>query len=309
MTSVKSIELKPTSYDRLEATVNNNVIPLIGTISIANLTADDIQVFAINKLFDDGLSYSTIKKAYDAINACCKFALINRIISYNPCQTVSLPAKHKFDKSEIRFLTDDEILKFKEKALQSYKNGKPIYPLAYGYIFIVNTGIRLGEALALKWSDIDLTNKLLKVTRNVVMAVDRESDSKKRVPIEQDSTKTESGNRKIPLNKTALSALQELKKIRYFGEDSYVMSTAYNEHNKVRNFCRTFETIIEKAGIEPCGIHTLRHTFASKLFRAGIDVKTVSELLGHSSTQVTYNTYIHLIQEQKTAAVNLIDEI
>jgi len=173
----------------------------------------------------------------------------------------------------------------------------------------MNTGIRLGEALAIKWENINWDKKQLSIESNVVMAVDRKSDKKKRVQINQDFLKTKSSKRIIPLNNTAINALNQIKKIRYFGEDSYILCTETGTQNKPRNFCRTFEEILKRAKIERCGIHALRHTFASKLFEKNVDVKEISSLLGHSDVSTTYNIYIHLITEQKANAVALIDEI
>jgi len=75
-----------------------------------------------------------------------------------------------------------------------------------------------------------------------------------------------------------------------------------------RNIDRMFRNILAKCGIKPCGVHALRHTFASMLFKRGVDVKTVSELLGHANVSVTYDRYIHLIKEQKQEAVALLDD-
>ncbi|MGX8701347.1 tyrosine-type recombinase/integrase [Caproiciproducens sp.] len=309
LTTVKSIQLKPSSYDRLEATINQNIIPYIGYHQLSQLTPEQIQEELINKMIDKDYSYSSIKKAYNAINACYKYALSVRKLTYNPVSAVTLPSTHMFEKKTIRWFNDDEIKRFKEQCIFKYKNGIFRYPLGYAMIFIMNTGLRLGEALAIQWCNVDFAEKRLSVDSNVVMAVDRKSETKKRVQINQDFLKTKSSKRIIPLNKTAINALEEIKKIRYFGEDSYIFCTEEGKQNKVRNFCRTYESILKRADIESCGIHTLRHTFASKLFAKNVDIKKISALLGHSDVSITYNTYIHLINEQKAQAVELIDEI
>ena len=309
LTTVKVNDLKPSSYDRLEATINQQIIPTIGYHKFSELTPQQIQEELINHLRDKKYSYSTIKKAYNAINACCKYATSIRDIIYNPVSAVSLPSIHQFESKEIRWFSNDEIEIFKRECIFKYKNGKYRYPLGYGMIFIMNTGLRLGEALAVHWKNINWKERQVSVESNVVMAVDRKSDSKSRVQINQDFLKTKSSKRIVPLNNTAIEALNKIKEIRYFGEDSYILSTQQGKQNKVRNFCRTYEQIISRSGIEPCGIHTLRHTFASKLFEKNVDVKTVSVLLGHSDVTITYNTYIHLINEQKANAVQLLDEI
>ncbi|MCI1964529.1 MAG: site-specific integrase [Oscillospiraceae bacterium] len=309
LTTVKFNDLKPSSYDRLEATINDNIVPTIGYHKLFELTAQQIQEELINMMRNKNYSYSTIKKAYNAINACCKYAISIRRMDYNPVSAVSLPSVHQFERKPIRWFSNDEIKRFKEQCTFIYKNGKYRYPLGYGMIFIMNTGLRLGEALAIKWENVNWEKKQLSVESNVVMAVDRKSGKKKRVQINQDFLKTKSSKRIIPLNNTAIDALTQIKKIRYFGEKSYILCTETGTQNKPRNFCRTFEEILKRAEIERCGIHTLRHTFASKLFEKNVDVKTVSMLLGHADVTITYNIYIHLIQQQKAEAVQLLDEI
>lgn len=93
------------------------------------------------------------------------------------------------------------------------------------------------------------------------------------------------------------------------GNFEYVASSANDSLVIPKNIDRMFRNILAKCDIEPCGVHVCRHTFASMLFKKGIDVKTVSELLGHKDVSVTYNVYIHLIQEQKQQAIDLLDAI
>lgn len=249
LTTVKFNDLKPSSYDRLEATINDNIIPTIGYHKLSELTAQQIQEELINMMRNKSYSYSTIKKAYNAINACCKYAISIRRMDYNPVSAVSLPSIHQFERKPIRWFNNDEIKRFKEQCISKYKNNKYRYPLGYGMILIMNTGLRLGEALAIKWENVDFEKKQLSVESNVVMAVDRKSGKKKRVQINQDFLKTKSSKRIIPLNNTAIDALNKIKKIRYFGENSYILCTEIGTQNKPRNFCRTFEEILNRAEI------------------------------------------------------------
>ena len=89
----------------------------------------------------------------------------------------------------------------------------------------------------------------------------------------------------------------------------YVFATKNGKRITPRNIDRTFRSILKRCGIACTGVHSLRHTFASRLFAKGVDVKTVSELLGHSDVGITYDTYIHLIQEQRITAVKAIEDI
>lgn len=121
------------------------------------------------------------------------------------------------------------------------------------------------------------------------------------------TTKSKSSERTIPLNQTALSALLELKKAN--GGFAYVFSNAKGKPINPRNLNRAHDCILERAGIPHIGIHALRHTFASQLFANKVDIKVISKLLGHSDVSVTYNIYIHLMQEELPDATTSLDSL
>ena len=146
----KTNDLKPLSYDRLESTINNHIIPNIGHYELNKLTAPVIQEELINKMVEDGKSYSSIKKAYDAINACMKYAADNRKVIFNPVNTVTKPSSSKFKKKEIEIFTDNEKEKFEEVCLTKYNNNEFIFKKGYGFILILYIGVRMSEALALR---------------------------------------------------------------------------------------------------------------------------------------------------------------
>ena len=309
LVNVKSNDLKPTSYDRLERTINNQIIPTIGQYDLSKLTSQQIQNELINPL-KNNKSYSSIKKVYNAINACYKYAMSIRRIQFNPMDAVIIPSSTQFDETEVHWFNDHEITIFKAECVSRYSNGSYRHLLGYGMIFVMETGLRLGEAIAVKWSDIDFYKKQLYVNHNAVTVKDRSKNSStKHKIVNQDFLKTKSSKRIIPLNKTAINALNHIKEIRYSGRDGFILCTKDQTQNTTQNFSRQFKSIINHAHIKNCGVHTLRHTFASQLFKKGVDIKTISMLLGHSNVSITYNTYIHLIQQQKIDAVESIDEI
>jgi integrase len=168
--------------------------------------------------------------------------------------------------------------------------------------------MRIGEAISLEWAKVDFANKKIRIDCNAVEIVDRSPNAKKKTRIEvQDTPKTEASIRYINLSKTAIEALEELQKLN--GGHKYVLANSNGGLLQYRNFNRMLESILERCNIEPCGSHSCRHTFASMLIRKGVDIKVVSELLGHADVSTTYNIYVHLINEQKQKAIEMLDEL
>jgi len=303
-------KMKPASYLRKEVTLENQVYPYIGNIPIDQITYADIQNM-VNKISENGLSYSTVKKAYEAVNGCLREYRIKTSTSFNPCEGITLPSVNQRDISDIVFFNDTQRQMIKNEAVRLYSNGKPVYRLGHAIVVLMYTGLRIGELLALTWNDIDFENRTINVDKNsVVSKVYSNGESHYRI-INQESTKTKSGRRIIPMSEIACNSLNEIYKIN--GDKKYVMSSSTGKQVSPRNINRMFHSILTQTGIaktadELCGVHTLRHTFASMLFMNGCDVKVVSELLGHSDTKITENIYIHLLQQQKVKAIKDIDK-
>ncbi len=308
---VKKKELKQTSFDRLENTVNHQIIAEIGEKELSKLSGDDIQNM-IESLKDKAYSYSTIKKAIIALRACLKYAVFKGIISSNPSECIEFTKKeidYESDDEDVHFLSDGEIKKFKREALTVNENGEYTYRLGNVFILLLTTGIRVGEALALRWDDINFESKTMRINKNLSIVKNRNKDEvnfKKYILIEQ-KPKTKNSNRVVPLSETAIKALHELNKLT--GDYKLVIANKNGSYVLHKNLDRTYKKILANAGLNKTGIHTLRHTFASKLFRSGIEIKTISEILGHSDVGVTSDIYIHIIQEQKMRAINMMDTV
>lgn len=141
--------VKETSYDALERTINNQIVPNIGMIQIQQLTPNDIQKF-LTKLKEDHYSHSIVKKSYDCLNAALRHALINKDIDSNPMLLVNMPDKRLFDTKQIKYFTPQECALILEESSKRYSTGKPVYIYGDAYVLMLNTGIRLGEAIGLK---------------------------------------------------------------------------------------------------------------------------------------------------------------
>lgn len=320
MSTKQIFKLKPSSYDRKVCTLENQVYPVIGDISIEDLSHDDVQSM-VRLLHDSELSYSSIKKAVEAISGCMKAYRIETKSNNNPCEGVELPQSAKRQSGDIKFFNESDRKKICAVADEKYSNGKYIYRLGHLIPLLMYTGMRSGELQALEWADVDLKNKTINICKNSVLVRDRSKDAKTKYKlVNQSSTKTVTG-RIIPIPEVALQSLLKIKEVT--GGQKYVASTQSGEQISLRNLQRMFAQMLERAGVEhPCkntndddetetssaGVHILRHTFASMLFQNGCDVKVVSEILGHSNTKTTENIYIHLIQEQKVKAIQSIDK-
>lgn len=307
--NVKKNVLKPSSFDR-DVRTSNLIKRYIGDYLIEQLTAPFIQSDLINKLKEDGYSYSTIHKVYVLLNECLQYAVDTDKLIKNPCKLVKQPPKKMFERKEIRWLSEEEIDIFKKQATLKYKTGRERYIYGLPISLIIYTGLRCGELAALKWSDIDFENKKIYVKKNIVTVYDYETPNKKIRKVDlQASTKTSEG-RIIPLIKNAETILNNIKtRYKTINRDDFIINNS-NKMIAVDILSDAYTNIATAAGIEkPLGIHTLRHTFASLLIKKGVDIKIVSEILGHKDVAFTYNTYVHILEEQKEQAMKLLDEI
>lgn len=310
LTTVKKNAIKPASYDRDYKTYEHQIKPRIGHYNIVDVTSDIVQSELISDLVSSGYSYSTIHKAFVLVNETLKHALLQDRIAKNPCIAVKLPKKENIAHKDIRFFTDEEIGLFKNQAVKMYSTGKPRYKYGNIICLILYTGLRGGELCSLKWRDIDLVKKQAKVDSNIIAVYDydEETDVKNRKIIEQTSTKNNKV-RIIPLNKRAVEILEIQRKLVGGAAEDYIINGS-TETVEVGIVTKCYENICKSVNIKNAlGVHTLRHTFASNAIRKGIDIKVISEILGHSSVTFTYNTYVHIIDEQKKNAVDLLDNM
>jgi len=290
-------KLKPASYDRLETTVRCHIIPAIGAKKMDKVTRDDVQGLVNALYYQNALSYSTVKKVYVALNACCKHALVDGTVLKNPCTGVILPSQGERTK-QITAFSAEEILLLQNELMRKDEHGNDAYYYAPVFLLMLHTGMRMGETLALTWDDVDFTNHTVSVTKNSIMVKNRDQSGQSSGGYEaaiQNSTKTASGNRVIPLNRKAEEALAELRKRK---TSQYVVENSRGNTVLPSNLERSFHAVLQNCGLGKHGVHVLRHTFASMLFGKGVDGKVISQLLGHASVKITYDIYVHIMPKE-----------
>lgn len=168
-----------------------------------------------------------------------------------------------------------------------------------GIVICLYTGLRIGELLALRWEDIDFTKGKLTVNHTC-----HDANVNGRHVRLLDSPKTENSARQIPLSKPLLAMLKEMKKT---SRCEYIIADG-TKPVFVRSYQRTFELLLKRLNISHKGFHSLRHTFATRALECGMDVKSLSEILGHKNATITLNRYAHSLWEHKAEMMNKLSK-
>lgn len=313
-------KIEPTSYSRLYKTYKCQIKNTLGLKHIGQITREDIQ-----RLIDDHanppnenikpLAMSGLKKIIQLLRPCFTCAVKEGIIQINPCDDIILPKASCIQiETKTQFsLSDIELQQFKEAALMKYKTRDEYCSRdAFILLLIANLGLRVGEVLALEWSDIDYQKKVIYISKTMQSNIINfnnlygENTTYNRI---KKSTKTNNGVRILQLNDTVIWYLQELQEYdkRNNITSKYVSCTSVGTVNTARNLQRSLDRLISKSNIDKhISLHTLRHTFGSTLLRNKVGIEVISKLMGHANITITYNKYIHSIQEEEAKAMNMI---
>ena len=199
--------------------------------------------------------------------------------------------KFKPEKKEIEILSKLEQTKL-ESHILSKLNIRKLCVLLTLY-----TGLRIGEVCGLKWKDIDFENRCLYVRRTIQRV--KCNDGNKKSKLIESTPKSKSSIRKVPIP----AFIIELLKGFYTNDEDFILSRSTKLYDP-RLLESSFSRLIKKVGIKKIKYHALRHTFATRSIEAGVDIKTLSELLGHSSVDITLKTYVHTSDELKKKSID-----
>lgn len=300
LTSYAYIKVRPSTYASYQAYIERHVSPIIGGLQLQKLTTNQLQVFfnekRVNGRIDGkgGLSPKTIRNIYNMLHEALQQAVINKIVSVNVSEGVVLPSKD-----------EKEIIVFKPEEQRAIIEAAQKDRLGFAIELDFFTGLRVGELCALKWSDIDLAAKEFRVRRTLQRVQKKTSDIKskgKRTQIVEGATKTKKGNRVIPLTDTMLQKLlvhkarQLFEKRRLgkgYSDNGYVFANEFGGAIEPSYLRDVYDRILKNANAPHYTFHTIRHTFATRAIENDMPVKVVSEILGHSSVQLTMDLYCH----------------
>jgi integrase len=315
LNTYKKSSVAPSTYDSIEDCIENRIKSYdLATYQMNQLSMEILQNH-INTLVEKGYSRATIKKTYDILNNCFKKATQKGDISENPMGGVEMPSERmvKTKVKKIQFYPISDIEKIVKDAKRTYKTGKPIYQHGDTILLMLFTGIRIGECIGLKWRNVDFDNKRIHIENNIIRIKNRNAKENDNQTLYMDSdVKSRSSNRYIPLSKIAYEALQSLynKNKGFNSPENYVVQSQLHNMASERNIRRTLHAIEgnAKTSIRGAGLHVLRHSFASYMIYKGIDIVTLSRLLGHSKPSITMDIYVDIIEEQKINAINLFND-
>jgi integrase len=174
---------------------------------------------------------------------------------------------------------------------------------AAGFLTCLFTGIRVGELCALNCDNIDLDDGVIRIRATMQRLPDQSSgDKKTRVTI--DKPKSECSIRDIPINKELLEVLR-----RFYKPGAFLLTGDKEKFVEPKTMENRFKNILKKCGLKPVGVHSTRHTFASRCIERGMDPKTLSEILGHANVATTLNTYVHSNKKSKEDGVNMLSDL
>lgn len=278
------VRLKASTVYRYQYLIDTHILPELGGMSLESMSSLVINSFLASKLQDGrldgsgGLSAAYVRSITLVISSALKFGA-----EQGMCSAVSSKIKKPvLTPKELPVLTVDQQNALENTLLTGIDESK------LGIYISLYTGLRIGEICALTWDDVDLKNRLIYV-RNTVVRVKSDSGTGSKTHLIIDTPKTASSLRCIPI----CSKLYSLLSNYVPNVKSRFVTSSIAAFISPRTFDYRFKKLLDESKIPHINYHALRHTFATRCIEAGVDVKSLSEILGHANVSITLNTYIH----------------
>lgn len=293
------IRLKGGTINKYQNLIDSHIKPELGEKKLSELNSTVINQFLMQKLQNGclqrsgGLSESYVKSISVVIISALGYAVKEKMcvpidnLIYKPVST----------KKELRILSLHEQKQLEHCLLCDIDQTK------LGVLISLYTGLRIGEICALTWENVDLKNQIIKVRHTIARVQDSDSDQTKTCLI-IDTPKTKASFRDIPIFSTLLPILTKMEAC---STSEYVISTT-DSFVRPRTYDYRFHRLLEESGISQINYHALRHTFATRCIEAGVDVKSLSEILGHSNVSITLNTYVHSSIKMKRVQLEKLND-
>ena len=279
----KKQQIKESTYFNYTYKIDKYLLPAFENLTLEEMTTYDFNRFSEVLLEDMQISNKFLKDILLVLKSILKYAE-QRYDLKMKIDLINLPRVRMQD---LRIFSEIDKRKIKDFCMNS-ENTKYI-----GIAICLYTGMRIGEICALKWEDIDLSKKLIYVRHTLQRVYVKPSETK----IIIDSPKSEKSMRTIPMSNIVYTKLKELKE-KYSKDDFFLTGDKYN-FMEPRGYQYTFRSCLQKCKVPYRNFHCLRHTFATDCISVGMDVKSLSEILGHSDVGITLNRYVHSSDKMK----------
>jgi integrase len=293
--------IRPATWRSYESNIRVHLRPVLGHIQLRDLLPSHIQQLLNERI--QTRSARTVELIHTVLHTALRQAVLEQLVTRNVAQAVRKPKKEGKERRVLSVAEQDSLLMAAAEER-----------LGAAYVVLLGTGLRVGELCALRWSDVDLKGRTLRVAQTAIRV--RTPNGPRRTGFSINPPKTASGRRTIPLAASVASTLAEWKLQQntdrvFLGkawkQTEYVFTSRDGTLLDPANINRTLDRITKRAGITHVNVHALRHTFATRLLESGVPAKTVQVLLGHSTVTLTLDIYAHVMPDTSRAAVDLID--
>lgn len=276
--------------------------PIAG-IQMPNINTDLLQRYVSIDLVEAQYSRDTICKTWRYIRNCLQNGIDKGEIKSIPLHLVKMPTEENVitKKKKVLPFSASDVEKIKIEAAKTYSNGKPKYFYGNIILLLINTGLRIGELLALTWGDIDFEENIMKINKSSKIYQDKSENALKKTKEVIGNTKTQKSNRIVVINKTAKEILLQIRESHpgHTGKkDRVILSSKFTVPHP-RNVSRCLEAITKNActDLQTSGVHRLRHTYATMFLNTGMPISFISNQLGHAKESTTRDIYISYLND------------
>lgn len=290
--------LAPNTIRGYRTNVEKHITPYIGKIQLIKLSPKNIQDL-YSKLLESGLSSTSVRYVHNNLHKALEYGVKLQALSRNPAEMVTPPKVNRFEAST---LTPEQVVQL----LEACGEKEIFWPV----LLAVTIGLRRGEALALRWEDVDLDAKQVYIHHSALCA-NLESFT-------ISETKTKSSRRLLRLPDYVADVLRV--RLDVLKERRKTLGESYNQLDLVcfreigqpftsNVLCYQFNDVLKNAGLPSIRFHDLRHSFATQMLRDKVPYRVVSAILGHSSSQLTLDTYSHVTADMQESAAQAMDQL